>query len=100
MLPKNTIKLLLDLEYTKKVQSELPQKWKVMLMSSGQFFWGVWMLAYVMKNSNEFPLDIAIFPLTLIAVGLIIFSAYTFFGYLIRKRYIMLIESITEKEES
>lgn len=96
MKPENTVKLLLDLEYVKKLQNELPSNILVILTSSMQFLWGVIILAYLIKYSEKFPYEFAVIPVTILSLGLILFSAYTYFGFLIRKRYILLIESLIQ----
>ena len=102
MIRRNTAKLLMDLEYIKKVQSELPSKFSVIFASAMQLLIGSGVLSFVIKESNQMPFKYVVFPLVVLSITLILFSAYTFFGYLIRKRYIMIIESLlllTEEEK-
>ena len=99
MKPENQVKLLLDYEYLKKVQAELPSKSTVIFASLMQFIMGIITLTFLIRDVDQIPSTVLLFLLTVISVGLIIFSAYTFFGYLIRKRYILLIESLTQKNE-
>ena len=98
MKHENTVKLLLDLEYVKKLQNELPSKTRVIMTSLFQFFVGIWILASLIDNTEDFSFKFII-PLTAISIGVILFSAYTYFGFLIRKRYILLIESLIQRND-
>lgn len=99
MKPENTVKLLIDLEYVKKLQKELPSNILVISTALFQFFMGIYVLGYVIKKSEILPFEFAVIPLAVISMGLILFSAYTYFGHLVRKRYILLIESLTQLNE-
>ena len=53
MTPENTIKIVLDIETTKKLQSELPSKLQVLIVSIFQFIIGCNILSWSIHLSNE-----------------------------------------------
>jgi len=97
---QDKVKLMLDLEYLKKLQKELPSKYIAIFTSLFQFLIGAYILSYIIKNSEIFSLQLYVFLFTVLSIGIILFSAYTYFGYILRKRYILLIESLIQKDNS
>jgi len=100
MKPENTVKLLLDLDYVRKLQTELPSKRIAILTSLFQFVIGVGLLASLLDNTVKLSFQFIILPLTALSIVIILFSAYTFFGFIIRKRYILLIESLVQRNDN
>lgn len=94
MYPQNTIKLMHDYEHIKIIQDEIPSKFQAWFMAAMQFIMGVGLLTFILLSLDELFIQGFLFFLLIISFGLIIFSAYTLFGHLIRKRYLLLIESI------
>ena len=99
MTPENTIKVMLDLESTKKLQSELPSKFQVLLVSIFQFTFGCSILAGSIRlSASEVSLVLSTLVLML-GVLIILFSAYTFFGYFYRKNRLLLLEALVTKND-
>jgi len=97
MTPENTIKIMLDIETTKKLQRELPSKLQVLIVSIFQFIIGCSILSWSIQLSNS-DVSPILWALTLtLGVFLILLSAYTFFGYFYRKNHLLLLEALVSK---
>ena len=97
MTPENTIKIMLDLESTKKLQSELPSKFQVLLVSIIQFILGCGVLYLAIRLSIGDVSQVISFLVLMLGVLLILYSAYTFFGYFYRKNRLLLLEALVTK---
>ncbi len=99
MKPESSVKLRLDLEYVKKLQAELPGKLQIILVSIIQFLVGSFILSKSIYMSHEEINPIFVTLLMMLGIFVILFSAYTFTGYILRKRYILLIETLLSKNQ-
>ena len=52
------------------------------------------------ENTVKLSFQFIILPLIALSIVIILFSAYTFFGFIIRKRYILLIESLVQRNDN
>jgi len=100
MTPENIVKIMLDIEHTKKLQKELPSKLQVILVSIVQFFIGCGVVSGVIQLSNKVDYSIFITAILMLGILIIIWSAYTFFGYFYRKNHLLLLEALVSKNES
>jgi len=97
MTPENTIKIMLDIETTKKLQSQLPSKFQVLIVSIFQFIIGCSVLSWSIQLSNESVSPILSSLTLMLGIFLILLSAYTFFSYFYRKNHLLLLEALVTK---
>jgi len=99
MIPENKVKLMLESDITKKLQSELPSKTQVLSVSIIQFLIGCGLLSWSIQLNKVIENVILITIILMLGIFIVLMSAYTYFGYLFRKKYLMLIDTLLSKRD-
>lgn len=94
MKPENIVKIMLDFEATKKLQNELPSRLQVLLVSIIQFFTGCSILSWAIYLSKTMDSLFITTIVLMLGVFVILMSAYTYFGYIFRKKHLILLQAL------